>query len=371
MLIGIDASRATVARRTGTEYYSQRLIEALLDLDTPHRFRLYLNQPPEPGLFASAGGSLRVEVRRIPFPRMWTHVRLGLEVARRPPDVLFVPSHVLPLWTRVPAVATVHDLGYLYFPQAHLARQRWYLDWSTRHNARTARVVIADSAATKRDLVARYDITAEKIVVAHPGFDEGLAAVTDPAGISAVKRRYTIDGEYFLHIGTLQPRKNLSSLIRAFARLPREAGVQLVLAGKKGWLYDDLFQLVQHLGLEERVLFCEYVVDAHKAALLSGAVAYVFPSLYEGFGFPALEAQACDTPLICANSSSLPEVAGSGALLVDPMDVEGLALAMERLLADAGLRAELIARGRRNLERFSWQTCAETVMAALEKAVTP
>jgi glycosyltransferase involved in cell wall biosynthesis len=371
MLIGIDASRATVAHRTGTEYYSLRLIEALLILDTPHHFRLYLNRPPETSgvLHAyQASKAGHVDLRRIPFPRLWTHVRLSLEMARRPPDVLFVPSHVLPLWTRVPAVVTVHDLGYLYFPAAHPTRQRWYLNWSTGHNARTARLVIADSEATKRDLVAHYGVQPEKIRVAYPGFDADLAPVTDPAALADVKRRYGIKGDYFIHIGTLQPRKNLARLVEAFSAIPSDPQIQLVLAGKKGWLYDDLFHQVRSLGLEGRVLFPGYVDDGDKAALLSGAIAYVFPSLYEGFGFPALEAQACDTPLICAHSSSLPEVAGDGALQVDPLDVEGLARALTRLLQDETLRAGLIARGRRNRQRFSWRACAETVMEALEAA---
>jgi glycosyltransferase involved in cell wall biosynthesis len=370
MLIGIDASRAAVTRRTGTEFYSLRLIEALLGLDTPHCFRLYFNRAPGPELserFGSSEGS-PVEVRALPVPRLWTHVRLGLEVARHPPDVLFVPSHVLPLQTRPRAVVTIHDLGYLHFPEAHPARQRRYLDWSTRHSAGVAHVVIADSFATRRDLNRFYHIDLTKIIVAYPGYDERLAPVTDPSIIAAVKQRFAIHGRYFLHIGTLQPRKNLANLIRAFADLAPDADVQLVLAGKKGWLYDDLFQLVAERGLTGRVLFPGYVDDADKAALLSGAVAYVFPSLYEGFGFPALEAQACDTPLICANSSSLPEVAGAGALLVDPGDATDLAQAMRRVLSDPLIRAGTVARGRRNLARFSWQACAETVMAALEQA---
>lgn len=364
MLVGIDASRATVARRTGSEFYSLRLIEALLALDTAHRFRLYFNQPPhKPGRYHS---NQVCELRIIPFPRLWTHVRLGLEVALHPPDVLFVPSHVLPLWTCPPAAVTVHDLGYLYFPASHPPRQRWYLDWSTRHNVRTARVVIADSEATQRDLVARYGVQPTKIVVAYPGFDPDLAPVADGEAIAAVKRRYGIHGDYFLHVGTLQPRKNLVRLVQAFAGL--QPDVQLVLAGKKGWLCGELFDQVRRLGLAGRVLFPGYVDDAAKAALLSGALAYVFPSLYEGFGFPALETQACDTPLICANTSSLPEVAGDAALLIDPTDVADLAQAMLRLLTDAALRAELVARGRRNRERFSWHACAETVMGALEAA---
>jgi glycosyltransferase involved in cell wall biosynthesis len=366
MLIGIDASRATVARRTGTELYSLRLIEALLALDTSHRFRLYFNQPPAADLFSTDG---RVERRIIPFPRLWTHLRLGLEVATRPPDVLFVPSHVLPLFTRPLAVVTVHDLGYLHFPQAHPPRQRRYLNWSTRHNARTARVVIADSEATRGDLVAHYGVPAGKIVVAYPGPEPDLAPVRDAQAIAAVKRRYGIQGDYFLHVGTLQPRKNLARLIQAFANLlaaAPQSNVQLVLAGKKGWLYGDLFRQARRLELDGRVLFPGYVDETDKAALLSGALAYVLPSLYEGFGFPALEAQVCDTPLISANTSSLPEVAGDAALLVDPLDADELAGTMGRLLSDAGLRADLVDRGRRNRARFSWRACAETVMAALE-----
>lgn len=368
MLIGVDASRAVVARRTGTELYSLRLIEALLALDGPQRFRLYFNRSPDRldsrirDLFSR---SERVELRTISFPRLWTHVRLGAELALHPPDVLFVPSHVVPVRTRVPAVVTVHDLGYLLFPQAHPARQRWYLDWSTRHNVRAARLVIADSLATHSDLVKHYGARPERVIVAYPGRAEELAPVTDPVVIGAAKQRYGITDDYFIHIGTLQPRKNLTRVVEAFAMLPSTAPGQLVLAGKKGWLYDELFQLVRRLGLEARVLFVGYLEDADKAALLSGATACVFPSLYEGFGFPALEAQACDIPLICANVSSLPEVAGDGALLVDPLDVSAWTQAMARLSADAELRAQLVVRGQRNLARFSWRSCAETVMGAL------
>jgi glycosyltransferase involved in cell wall biosynthesis len=369
MRIGIDASRAEVARRTGTELYALRLIQALLALDADHRFRLYLRRTPGRALWqelaAEAGD--RVTPRIIPFPRLWTHVRLGWELARQPPDVLFVPAHVLPLWTRPPAVVTVHDLGYLYFPEAHPPGQRRYLHWSTRHSARLARIVIADSEVSKRDLVTHYGVAPEKVVVAYPGFDEGLAPVTDEVAIRRVMGRYGLAGRYLLHLGTLQPRKNLGRLVEAFAGLEDQA-VQLVLAGKRGWLYDELFRTVQRLGLEQRVLFPGYIAESDKAALLSGATAYVFPSLYEGFGFPALEAQACDTPLICADDSSLPEVAGEGALCVDPTDVPGWTGAMSRVLSDAGLRAELVARGRRNRARFSWRACAEAVLVALEIA---
>jgi glycosyltransferase involved in cell wall biosynthesis len=361
MLIGIDASRAVAACPTGTEVYSRRLIQALLTLESPHRFRLYLRSTSPANTFPGA------ELRVIPFPRLWTHLRLSWEMAHRPPDVLFVPAHVLPLIHPRVSLATVHDLGYLYFPEAHPWRQRLYLDLSTRWNARIAAHLLADSEATKADIVTHYGTPPEKITVAYPGRDETLAPVRDPASIEAVKARYGIVGDYFLYLGTLQPRKNLARLIAAFAALPPET--VLVLAGKRGWLYEDLFAQVGRLSLEGHVLFPGYVPDEDKAALLSGAVAFVFPSLYEGFGLPVLEAQACGCPVITSTTSSPPEVAGDAALLVNPSDTEAITAAMQRIATDSGLRKTLIERGFVNVRRFSWAACARSVLSIIEQSV--
>jgi len=364
MLIGIDASRAVAARPTGTEIYSQRLIQALLALDSPHRFRLYLRSTPPDGEFPGA------ELRVIPFPRLWTHLRLSWEMARCRPAVLFVPSHVLPLVHPRASLVTVHDLGYLYFPEAHPWRQRLYLDLSTRWNARAAAYLLADSEATRSDLVARYGTPPGKIAVAYPGHDETLAPVRDPATVEAVKARFGISGDYFLYLGTLQPRKNLARIITAFAALKSETPkpeTVLVLAGKRGWLYKDLFAQVRHMDMEGRVLFPGYISDEDKAALLSGALAFVFPSLYEGFGLPVLEAQACGCPVITSTTSSLPEVAGGAALLVDPGDTDAIAAAMRCIAANSALRETLMERGFTNVRRFSWTTCAQSVLSAIEQ----
>jgi glycosyltransferase involved in cell wall biosynthesis len=178
-----------------------------------------------------------------------------------------------------------------------------------------------------------------------------------------------------LYVGTLQPRKNLARVIDAFARLagnpalaPTLSDVQLVLAGKRGWLYDDLFAQVTRLGLASRVVFPGYIEDTDLPALLGGALALVFPSLYEGFGIPVLEAGACGVPVITSNTSSLPEVAGDAALLVDPHDVDAIADAMLRIATDAELRAELDRRGQENVKRFSWEKCARETLAVLEEA---
>lgn len=392
MIIGIDASRAAAVRRTGTENYSLHLIRELLAVGGAHRFRLYFNHPPSPDLFApppefrweaqrgsalpgTAGGD-NAELRLIPCPRLWTHLRLSWEMLTRPPEVLFVPAHVLPLVHPRHSVVTIHDLGYHYYPRAHTLFQNLYLRWSTRHNARAATRVLADSEATRQDLIRCYNTPPDKVVVVYPGRNEALAPVSDPAILAAVRARYGIPGPYLLYVGTLHPRKNLGLLIAAFASNVYSPSSELrslfsnlflVLAGQKGWLHDDIFAQVERLNLADRILFPGYVPDTDLPALLSGALAFVYPSLHEGFGFPVLEAMACGTPVVCANSSSLPEVAGDAALLVDPRDGEEVAGALAQIVADEGLRYDLMDRGLRRVQRFSWRRCAEQVLAVLEE----
>jgi glycosyltransferase involved in cell wall biosynthesis len=297
---------------------------------------------------------------------------------------LFVPSHVLPLVHPPHSVVTVHDLGFQYYPEAHTLFQNLYLRWSTRYNARAATRIVADSEATRRDLLRTYAIPADRIVVAYPGRDESLAPVKDPQTLDAVRARYGLSKRYVLYVGTLHPRKNLVRLVWAFGallgtmsltsehradgRLEREGDLQLVLAGQKGWLYEEIFGEVRKLGLEDRVVFTGYMPEADLPSVLSGALAFAFPSLYEGFGLPVLEAMACGTPVICSNVSSLPEVGGDAALLIDPLDVDALAGAMYKVITDEALRDKLIEQGMEQIRRFSWRQCASQVLEVLEDA---
>jgi len=372
MLIGIDASRAMVARRTGTENYSLHLIRGLLAEGTEHRYRLYFNQAPQPGLFSRSA-----DWRVIPFPRLWTHARLSWEMMRHPPDLLFVPSHVLPLVHPARSVVTVHDLGYHYYPETHTLSQNLYLRWSTRFNARSAVRVLADSEATRRDLIDFYRIGEEKVTVVYPGRDETRVPIRDPGLIASACARYGVTSPYLLYVGTLHPRKNLVRLVQAFAFLLRSedagpgdsgSGLQLVLAGKKGWYFEEIFAQVRKLNLIDHVVFTGYVPDADLPSLLSGALAFVFPSLYEGFGLPVLEAMACGVPVICSDSSSLPEVAGEAALLTDPLDGEAWVEALRRVVADQDLRRTLARRGFEQAQHFSWRQAAKETLQVLEEA---
>ncbi len=369
MLIGIDASRALRAKRTGTERYSLELINALYDNPRGHHIQLYVPvQPTNRDLVRP-----QAEFVVLPGARLWTHLRLGPYTRRNPPGVLFVPAHVLPLRGPKRTVVTVHDLGYERFPEAHPYREWFYLQWSTRRHARVATRLIADSQATKDDLVHFYNADPDRIHVVYLAPDPDLAPERDPARLARIRGSYGLpaDAEYLLHIGTLQPRKNLARLIDAFAlvrqRLP-DRRLYLVLAGSPGFDSQSLYERVAASGLQEVIRFTGFARVHDIPGLYSGAACYVFPSLSEGFGFPALEAQTCGAPLLCARASSLPEVAGDGALYFDPLDVEEMADAIVRVLTEPDLTADLIARGAANAQRFTWARTAAETLSVLEMA---
>jgi glycosyltransferase involved in cell wall biosynthesis len=371
MLIGLDASRATRAERTGTENYSLQLICGLVQLDRRNRYRLYFNQPPAAGLFPDLP---HVERRVMPFRRLWTHVRLSAEMAVAPPDVLFVPAHVLPVVRPRQTLVTVHDLGYRNFPRAHRRFDRWYLELTTRYHGRVASHILADSQATRADLVTVYGVRPERVTVVYPGCDPAFRPIADPAALAAVRTLYGLGADFVLHVGTIQPRKNLDRLLSAFARLLSEAGtrgrgVELVLAGRPGWGWEALRRRVEAMRLEGQVKWIGYVDPADLPALMSAARVLAMPSLYEGFGLPVVEAMACGTLVVCSNTSSLPEVAGDAALLINPLDVDELTQALERAVWDEQLRLELRAKGLVQAAKFTWEAAARQTLALLKELV--
>lgn len=356
--IAIDASRTTVARITGTEQYALQLLRTLIQANTRHHLTLYFRDAPSADLFPA---SPLVDYRVIPLRRTWTHTRFAAELWRDRPEVTFVPAHTLPLVFPGRAVVTVHDLGFKYFPQAHPTKDRLYLEWSTRYSTARASVVLADSQATADDLTKFYGAAPGKIRVVYPGVD------APPVGdVAAVRHKYNLPERYFLFIGTLQPRKNIARLVEAYVHWQAEHpadSAALVLAGGKGWLYDEAWTA----GVE-RVHLPGYIDEADKGVLYAGALAVVFPSLYEGFGFPVVEAMHCGTPVIASSTSSLPELAGDAALLVDPLDMTAIAAAMGRITADGALRQALREKGAQQVKKFTWDSAAAQVLAALEAA---
>ncbi len=372
MFIGIDASRLAASQRTGTENYAFQITGGLLKLASQqHRFILYFNKPPSSEIrhhFELCG---RVEFKVIPLPRLWTHLRLSRELVQHPPQRLFVPAHVLPVFHPGSSVVTVHDLGYLYYPDSHTANSRRYLELSTRFSARQARRIIAISQATRLDLNRHYGISDEKIEVVYHGYDQQrFHPVEDPVMGQAVRARHGLGpGRFLLYVGTLQPRKNLLRLLAAFEAIkdePEFNDVQLVLGGKPGWLSQPIIERAERW--PGRVILAGYVPDTDLPALLNAASAFVFPSLYEGFGMPVLEALACGCPVVCSNSSSLPEVAGTAALYHHPLDTGALVACLRQVLTRPELAAQLRRQGPLQAAGFSWERCVEQTWQVLMRA---
>jgi glycosyltransferase involved in cell wall biosynthesis len=371
--IGIDASRGAQLRPTGTEHYSREIIQHLAAQAPADRITLYVNQWVDQSWRPPA----TVGVREMPMRRGWTHGRLSLEMLQAPPDVLFVPAHSIPLWHPPATVVTVHDLGYRKFPEAHDQAARAHRIWSTRFSVRAARRIIAVSESTRRDLLELEGVSPNRVRVVHHGCDPTLHPVEDPERLAEVRQRYRLPERFFLFIGTIQPRKNLQRLILAhrslLARQPDAPA--LVLAGQEGWLSTEILQEAKYGFSAHAVMLPGYVAREDVAALLSTAVAFVYPSLYEGFGMPVLEAMACGAPVLTSNTSSLPEVAGDAALQVNPLQTAEIAQALERLSTDPEVRRDLRARGLRRAAQFRWERAAQQTLqvlrdAARERAVT-
>lgn len=361
--IAIDASRLAVPEYTGTERYTYELLAALAKLDRFRPYTLYSNGLP--AMLPSLGPNF--SLRNIPAPRLWTHMRLGPTALRDRPALLFVPAHVVPL-IHPRSVVTIHDVGYRAFPEAHTARRRLELELTTRWSLRAAQHVIAISQATKADLVRHYGADPQRVSVVYHGVQQSFVPTADGQHLAPLLRqRYALERPYLLYVGTIQPRKNLIRLLEAFAHaLPHlEEPPLLVLAGREGWLSSAIFARARALGLASHVRFPGYIPDADLPALLRGALAFVFPSLYEGFGMPVLEAMACGTPVLTANGSALREVADTAALLIDPTNTDALAAGLLRLINDAHLRNTLRERGLARAAMFTWERCAQLTLAVL------
>jgi glycosyltransferase involved in cell wall biosynthesis len=296
----------------------------------------------------------------------WTQLAAGVAAGRSGAQVLHGLHYELPLRASLPTVVTVHDLTLVTHPEWHEAAKVRYFGWALRRAVATADRVLCVSAATARDLAEHLGVAAERVDVTPLGTD--LVPASDEE-VALLRARIGLDGPYLLGLGTLEPRKDLPTLVRAFATLAAALPHTLVLAGLAGWGSDELAEAVAASGAAERIRLTGYVPEQDKAALLSGADLLVYPSRYEGFGLPVLEAMACGTPVVTTTGGSLPEVAGDAALLVPPGDPEQLAAAVLELLGDQAAWADQARRGRARAAAFTWERCADLTATAYRKAV--
>lgn len=364
--IGIDYT-AAYDQGAGIGRYVRELIRALAAQDDRTPYRLFVAGAGRSTLPPAPGPNFAWKPTRVSplwFARLWHRARLPVPVEFFTGRVaLFHATDFTlpPVLPGTPTLLTVHDLSFVRAPETATPVLKAYLDRVVPRSVRRATHVLADSQATKDDLIALYGTPPEKISVLLSGVNPGFRPVTDPAALAAVRARYGIPPgvRYVFSIGTVQPRKNYARLIAALAALGDAcADVQLVIAGGRGWLEGPIYRAVEEHGLAARVHFIGFARDEDLPALYSGAACLAYPTLYEGFGFPVLEAMACGIPVVTSNISSLPEVAGDAALLVDPYDTAALAGALRRLLTDEALRADLGTRGLRQAAAFTWERAA-------------
>ncbi len=298
---------------------------------------------------------------------VWEQLAGPAAAVRHHLDLWHSAAFVIPAWLPCPAVVTVYDLSFMYYPAAFPAAQRWYLTSQTRRSCRRARRVVAISESGRQDVHHFFGVPLHRIDVVVPGVEPVYRPLPTEAATS-FRKKAGREKPFVLHVGTLQPRKNIPVLLAAFAQadLPDH---DLVLVGGKGWLFADIFRQVERLGLTERVHFTGYVPDDELPLWYNAADLFVFPSLYEGFGLPVVEAMACGAPVVAANISSIPEAAGEAALLFDPMNAAELAERMTAVLNDAELSATMRARGLRQAARFSWERAGREWTAVYRRAL--
>jgi glycosyltransferase involved in cell wall biosynthesis len=362
--VGIDYT-AAVQQRAGIGRYVRELVAALLRQDVQLDYRLFAASPaPLP--------DLPFRVRHLPFHdrwlmRVWHRVRapLPVELITGPIDIYHSPDFTLPpTLPRTRTLLTVHDLSFVRDPDSAAHSLRTFLSVVVPRSVERADRVLADSQATKEDLIELWATPEDKVSVLYCGVDSRFRPVTDPAALAAVRARYGLSrGPFVLSVSTLQPRKNFRRLIQAFAPLAeRHPELSLVIGGGKGWRYEEILAEPERVGIAGRVLFPGFVDDSDLPALYSAAVALAYPSLYEGFGLPVLEAMACGTPVIASDRSSLPEVTADAGLQADPFDVEAWTAGLAMLVEDTELRESLVTRGLEQAGRFSWDRAASELL---------
>jgi len=362
MHIGIDANEANLtSHRVGVNQYAFDLLSTFEKLPSSHTYTIYLKTPPLPDLPRARPGW---EYRVIPFPKLWTQTRLPWDLYTHSPrpDVFFSMTHYAPRFSPIPTVVAIMDLGFLKDPQQFTRKDFNQLKSWTEYSVRQAKKIIAISEFTKRDIQDTYKRKPEDIIVTYPGYDESTFKPTPDNG---TLKKYGIKKPYFLFLSSLKPSKNVERLIRAFSQL-EDSNYQLVIAGKKAWMFDQIFTQVKELGLTDRVIFTGFVDEAEVPILMTQAHSFVLASLFEGFGIPVVEAMACGTPVVVSRVASLPEVAGDAAIYVDPLSVDSIAEGLKTAAAPHNSR--LSRAGLKQASKFSWKNTAQATLRVLEQA---
>jgi glycosyltransferase involved in cell wall biosynthesis len=369
MRIAIDAT-SLPKEKTGAGRYIVNLIRALAHLDANNVYIIFAKEDDIPALgilpanFEIIPAASRARTLRL----AWEQTALPWQIWHRQIEVLHSPHYTTP-WLQVGrTVVTFHDMTFFLYPETHTWLKRLFFRFVIPRSARRADGLIVDSESTKRDMIQLLGLHLEHIYVIHLAPNPGFLPIRDPIALDGIRRRYANAEPFILYVGTLEPRKNLRMLLETYHSLHHGGGRRrLVIAGKLGWGYQEIFATVRQLRLEEWITFTGYVPEVDLPLLYNAADLFVYPSLYEGFGLPPLEAMACGVPVIASDVSSIPEVVGDGGVLVNPRDSVAWKVAMERILADPNLQETLREQGLHRAARFTWERTARETLAVYQQ----
>ena len=371
MHIAIDA-HSVGAGLAGNESYATNLIEALAEIDSVNDYTLYVTRNEAVNRFSKRWPNFRVRTTLPHTPLIRIPLTLSAELRKHPVDVLHV-QFTAPPFAPCPLVVSIHDLSFEHLPETFNRRSRAQLRLTVRRSARKAARIVSLSEHGKRDIIATYGISPELVTAIPLAAPPHFEPVANERELQRIRHTYGIAQDYILSVGSIQPRKNLSRLLSAYARLrgarPNSKLPQLVIVGKRAWLYDETLKSIDESGAGRSVIVTGYVPGNDLPALYSGALCFVYPSYFEGFGLPPLEAMKCGTPVIAGNRTSLPEVVGDAGLMVDPFDVEALASAIEQLIDNPDFRLQLSVKGLNRARMFDWRETARRTLEVYQAAV--
>lgn len=369
MIIGIDGNEANVQSSVGTSVYTHELLHYFATQASDEtQFIIYLREPrmktlPKPSAYFS--------YRIVPAKKFWRDIYFPLYLyMHQEIDVLFSPAHYTPRYCPVPIVVAIHDLAYEYFPHEFLKKDLFKLRNWTQHAVKQARAIIAVSKSSRKDISKFYNIPKNKITTVYNGFKTYTEVAKKRSTAEVLNTYHVKKNDYILYVGTLQPRKNITTLIHSFEKLHRlRPHTHLIIAGKKGWLYDEFFTITQNLEISHIVHFPGFVPDEELVHLYKGAGVYVLPSLYEGFGIPVAEAMYLGCPVIVSHNSSLPEVGGDAALYIDPHNEKELTAALLKVMGNEPLRQKMIKAGKQQVAQFSMKKMASETLDVIKHAI--
>ncbi len=367
MKIGIDGNEANIEERVGIGEYAYQVIKQLANFQDRHQFTLFLKEKPRSDLPRESSNWRYVVFGPKHF---WTQISLPFKLYfSYKLDLFFSPTHYAPRFSPIPRVIAIMDLSYIYYPHLFRKKDLIQLKSWTNYSLKKATRVITISQFSKKAIIDYYKIDPERIFVTYPGYKKEIYHPNySQTEIEEIKRKYSLT-DYLIFVGTIQPRKNILRLIEAFYQLcPIYPKLKLVLIGKKGWLYENILRTINHPKLKNKVLYLGYVEDKIIAKLYNGALAFVLPSLYEGFGLTVIEAMASGVPVIVSNTSSLPEIVGEAGVLVDPISPLSITEGILKIIRkdQRYFRENLIKKGLAQVKKFSWEICGLETVRILE-----